>query len=303
MSLSDQDKALRALGIGSSDVAAIAELDPHRGPTDVWLDKLGLRTRGETIAQWSGHKLEPVIAEMYAERTGATLIDGGGTVRHPTIEWAVATPDRRANPGPADIVEVKNVGAFALRFWWRDGKFQAPTDKAIQAQWQMAVCGVQRVHLAALLGGTNFVIFSIERDDETISLLLDIAGRFWHEHVLTRTPPDEDGEARRAAMEALYRKPNGLLLPASVEAEALHDRIRDIESREKALKGERDEAEAAAMQLIGEADGVEGLFTWRDWRGRIDWKAAALAAGVTEEAAEKYRGKPHRVLQLKKRKQ
>lgn len=288
------------MGIGSSDIAAIADMDPHRGPTDVWLDKVGLSSRSENVAQWSGHKLEPVIAEMYAERTGATLIDGGGTVRHPRHEWAVATPDRKAAPGPAEIVEIKNVGAYALRFWWSGGTFEAPAEKALQAQWQMAVCGGESVHIAALLGGTDFRIFGVERDEETIGILLEMAERFWVNHVLAMVPPDDDPEARRAAMEMLYPRPNGLLLPRSVEAEAAHAKLLDIEAREDLVKAEREAAEAEALALIGEADGIDGLFTWKEWRGKIDWKAAALAAGVSEKSAERYRGKPHRVLKLKK---
>lgn len=303
MPLSDADRALRAHGIGSSDIAAIADLDPHKGPTHVWLDKLGLLPRSENIMQWSGHKLEPVIAEMYAERTGATLVDGGGTVVHPEHTWARATPDRRSMPGPADIVEIKNVGAFALRHWWTDGQFQAPIDKVIQAQWQLAVCGGERVHLAALLGGTDFRIFEVVRDEEMIESLFVIAERFWVGHVLTRVPPDDDPDQRREAMVALYPKANGLLLPRSVEAEAIHARLLDIESREAATKAERDAVEAEALALIGEHDGVDGLFTWRAQRGRIDWKAAAQAVGVSEKDAERYRGKPHRVLRTKKSKE
>lgn len=302
MPLSDEDRSIRATGIGSSDIAAIADMDPHRGPTDVWLDKLGLAPRRETIAQWSGHKLEPVIAEMYAESTGARLVDGGGTVRHPEAEWAVASPDRKSNPGPADIVEIKNVGAFALRFWWRDGKFVAPPEKAIQAQWQLAVCGGERVHLAALLGGTEFRIFSIERDDEMIALLLDIGERFWRDNVLARVPPDDDPEARKEALAALNPRANGLLLPRTTEAEMVHARLARVAEQEAVLAEERATWEAAALAMLGPAAGVEGLFTWKEWRGRIDWKAAALAAGVTEESAEQYRAKPHRVLKLKGRK-
>jgi putative phage-type endonuclease len=303
MPLSDEDRALRAHGIGSSEIAAIADLDPHKGPTQVWLDKLGLLPRSENVAKWSGHKLEPVIADMYAEHTGAVLIDGGGTQVHPVHSWARATRDRCANPGPAEIVEIKNVGAWALRFWWIEGRFQAPVDKVIQAQWQLAVCGGERVHLAALLGGTDFRIFEVVRDDEMIEALFEIAERFWIDHVLARVPPDDDPEQRRTAMEALYPRSNGLLLPRTTEAEAIHARLLDIEDRENALEVDRAEAEAAALGLLGAHDGVEGLFTWRTQRGRIDWKVAAQAAGVSEKDAERYRGKPYRVLRTKKPKE
>ena len=283
-------------GIGASEIAAVADLDPFRGPTDVWLDKMGLARRTENVAQWSGHRLEPVIAEMYAEKTGAVLVDGGGTVRHPTVAWAVATVDRRAQPGPAPLVEIKNVGAWAL-WQWRGG---APVEKVLQAQWQMFVCDEPLVHVAALIGGTDFRIYPVARDEELIGWLAEIAAKFWTDYVETRTPPPDDPDERKRALEALYPKANGLLLPASTEALVLRDRLLDIGARKVALAAEELAAENDAKELIGEADGVDGLFTWRQWRGKIDWKAAAMAAGVTEKDAERYRGKPHRVLQVKK---
>lgn len=298
MPLSDKDIAERMTGIGASEIAAVADLDPFRGPTDVWLDKMGLARRTESVAQWSGHKLEPVIAEMYAERTGATLVDGGGTVRHPTVAWAVATVDRRAAPGPAPLVEIKNVGAWALR-QWREG---APVEKVLQAQWQMFVCDEPLVHVAALIGGTDFRIYPVQRDEELIGWLAEIAAKFWRDYVEARTPPPDDPEERKRALDALYPKGNGLLLPASAEAEALHERMVRIAARKAEIAEEEAAAENEVKELIGEADGVDGLFTWREWRGKIDWKAAAMAAGVTEKDAERFRGKPHRVLQLKKRK-
>jgi putative phage-type endonuclease len=294
--LSDQDRAERLTAIGSSDIAAVADLDPFRGPTDVWLDKMGLSKPRDTVATWSGHKLEPVIAEMYSEKTGAVLVDGGGTARHSRLTWAVATVDRKSNPGPAPVVEIKNVGAWAVRSW-RDG---APVEKVLQAQWQMLVLDVERVHLAALIGGTDFRIYNVERDDELIGWLAEIAERFWVDHVLTRTPPPDDPEERAKALDALYPSPNGLLLPVSTEAEDIHARLLDIDTRKAAITEEETAAENEAKALLGEADGVAGLFTWRAQRGNIDWKAAARAAGVSDKDAERFRKAPHRVLRIKK---
>ena len=296
MPLTDEDRAQRATAIGSSDIAALVDLDPVRGPTDVWLDKMGLSARRENVAQWTGHKLEPVIAEMYAEKTGAELVPGGGTERHPDIAWAVATVDFRAIVGPAPVVEIKNVGAWALR-QWHGG---APVEKVLQAQWQMMVCDVERVHIAALIGGTDFRIHPVERDEELIGWLADLAAKFWTDHVVGRTPPPDNGEARRDALDALYPRSGGLLLPRTTEAEQVYACLLDAKERKAQIEAEEAEAENAAKEFLGEAAGVDGLFSWNEARGKIDWKAAAQAAGVSDNDAERYRGKPHRVLQLKR---
>jgi putative phage-type endonuclease len=296
MPLTDEDRAQRATAIGSSDIAALVDLDPFRGPTDVWLDKMGLSVRRENVAQWTGHKLEPVIAAMYAEKTGAELVPGGGTERHPDIAWAVATVDFRATVGPAPVVEIKNVGAWALRHWYSG----APVEKVLQAQWQMMVCDVERVHIAALIGGTDFRIHPVERDEELIEWLADLAAKFWTDHVIGRTPPPDNGEARGGALDALYQRSSGLLLPRTTEAEQVYACLLDAKERKALVEAEEVAAENAAKEFLGEAAGVDGLFSWNEARGKIDWKAAAQAAGVSDKDAERYRGKPHRVLQLKK---
>jgi predicted phage-related endonuclease len=167
----------------------------------------------------------------------------------------------------------------------------------------MLVCDVPSAHVAALIGGTDFRIYPVARDDELIEGLVELAARFWTDHVLGRVPPPGDPDAREAALEALYPKNNGVILPRTPEAEHVYSRLRSIHAREAELKGEKTDAENAAKELLGEADEVDGLFSWKAHRGKIDWKKAALAAGVDEKGAELFRPPPHRVLQLKGKRQ
>ena len=56
----------------------------------------------------------------------------------------------------------------------------------------MAVTGYRGAYIAVLIGGNTFRWKFIERDEELISMLIDLEKNFWH-HVQTNTPPPMDG--------------------------------------------------------------------------------------------------------------
>lgn len=297
--LTEEQRALRRTGIGSSDIAALADLDPRRGPVDVWLDKLGLlEPSEETTAQWCGDRLEEPIAQMYAERVGGAVSLHKPMVasRHRSIAIALATPDRFACKGPAPLVEIKDVGAHMLHGWDET----PPTDKVLQVQWQLEVCDLDRAHLAALLGGTDFRIYAIERDRTLAADLLAIAEWFWREHVLAKRPPEGDGFTARRVARARWPKGGGGMLQATPEAERIRDQIRRCDRAEAKIAQKRATLEAQAMQMIGDADGIEKCFTWRaSSKGPPRWKEIAEAAGATAELIDQHRGTPGRRFLLK----
>src|SRR5690606_29968470 len=59
----------RRRGIGGSDIATIAGVNPWSSPVELYLDKLGeLPERPETDAMRFGKRLEQVVADEFAER-------------------------------------------------------------------------------------------------------------------------------------------------------------------------------------------------------------------------------------------
>jgi putative phage-type endonuclease len=252
---------MRRTGIGSSDIAAIADQDPHRKPVDVWLDKLGKVQSLETPAQDMGHRIEPVIAAWYCDKTGAHLVDGH-TVRHHDHTWALATPDRLALRGPAPVVELKNVG-WQWAHLWGEGPEEIPAEKYIQVQWQLEVLDKTHADIAALIGGNDPRTYRIWRDTSFGLQLLELADSFWHEHVLADVPPPHDGAAAQKLAALRWPKSKGDVLAATIEAEILRAKLRRVHRAEKLVKDLRNRYEARAKALIGDADGVEGCFTWR----------------------------------------
>lgn len=292
--LSASQLALRRNGIGSSDIAAVVGADPNREAIVVWLEKRGLLEREESPEMETGNDFEGSIADAYARRTGSALRTCG-TFVHPRIPYAMATPDRLVVNGNVPMVEVKNVGLWA-RHEWDEG---APLRFELQIQWQMLVCGFTRADLVALICGTDLRIYRIERDDELLAGMLDMAEEFWG-YVVSKTAPPSSGAGAYRAAKARWRQSNGLLLPATSEAERLRDELARLTAEAKRVEDEAAAAEARLMALIGEADGIEGVATWRsDKTGKVSWKAVAEEAGASQALIARHTGTPSRRLLMK----
>src|SRR5690606_20076292 len=74
----------RRRGIGGSDAAVIAGLDPFKSPVRLWMEKRGEieeEPAGEA-AEW-GLLLEPVIAREFERRTGKRVRRRQAILQHP----------------------------------------------------------------------------------------------------------------------------------------------------------------------------------------------------------------------------
>lgn len=264
MSLTDEQKRIRMSGIGASEVASIVGLNPYRSAHDVYCLKLGLVTEEDSVVTRMGSRVEACVRAEYIEQTGA-VIDEPGTVRHPTEPWMLATPDgivRGARRG----LEIKCVG-WRSAFHWGDEDDAIPDYYRPQVAWQMAVCDLDEVHVAAWIGGADFRIYTVRRNLALEAALVDACREFWFGRVLTQTPPAIDGsEGARNMLAALYPRNTKPLTPATPEHEDLIARL--VETRARAEQAER-EAELAAQrikQVIGEGDGLIGEGWKATWK-------------------------------------
>jgi len=91
--LRDEWLAIRAQGIGSSDAAAAIGLSSYKCSLSLWLEKTG-RQQPEDLSNkeavvW-GTVLEPVLAKMYAERTGRKVRRVNAVLQHPEYPFMLA---------------------------------------------------------------------------------------------------------------------------------------------------------------------------------------------------------------------
>lgn len=320
MGLTAEQRATRVHGIGGSEIAAIAGLNPYRGPLDVWLRK-ATPTRGPLVVENDnaagkdprdpdalkailGHYMEPTLRTIYEERTGRK-VRVSGTVVHPTRPHVFATPDGLiADEGG---LEIKLVGARVAHHW--DG-YTLPDYVDAQARWGMACTGLPFWDVFALLGGTEIRQHTVLRDLEYENDLLALADDFWEGYVLADVAPDPtDEEARRAYL--LQRYPGSAktrcredlgadetLTEIVAEREGIRTQIADLEEALLAIDNE-------VLAFIGNSYGVQGpwgKFIAPRIRGRVDWQAIAEelagARGIDAALIEKHRGEGSRQLRF-----
>ncbi len=281
-------------GIGASEIAAVAGLNPYASPWDVWQNKLGLAPPisdddSEAI-EW-GHRNEPAIRQKYADLTGAVLHVPTTSLFHPEQTWARATPDAIVLLNSPEshhwdrLMQAKNVGYWPGRDW-RGGP---PAYVQLQEQWEMFVTGLARADVAALIGGSTFEVYTVHRDDKLIADLVTIGEEFWHRVERRQQPPIDESEACRKHFEAQIKSSSAVELTADAELEQLvaswhanHLTAKRLERETDRIRNEIRKALAnAGASRLASTIGVAAI---RSAGGgvRTNWKLVAELLGSTK---------------------
>jgi len=334
--LSERQLARRRRGLGGSEIAAIAGVECPGGRTlvDVWLcksrgpnyekppiiaepppeadhpDSFAPYLKGD--ARTAGSIMEAGIADLYEFMTGAKLRRAGTRV-HPEHKWALATPDRyvldqtetdrRYERG----LEIKLVGSRMTHHWDGAGEHGVPEYVQLQCQWGMYVTGLDRWDVCGLLGGSEPRIHRLERDDELIAEMVELAEDFWEKYVRgDRPPPALGGDDAMRLLRALYAQDDGEIVDVGAvpELEQLALVYEQEKAAEKAAAARAEIAKAAFCAAIGEHKGLKGPWGSAQWgtrRGSVSWKEIALELGggmVPEPMLEAHRGEAGRSFRL-----
>lgn len=91
------------------------------------------------------------------------------------------------------IFEAKTASAYKAGEW----EDAIPDEYQLQIQHYMAVAGYAGAYIAVLIGGNTFRWKFVKRDEELISMLIQLEGDFW-KHVQEGTPPPLDGSSASA---------------------------------------------------------------------------------------------------------
>lgn len=262
--LTDEQRAWRRGGIGSSDVAAILGLSPHAGPWAVWNEKVGLALEEEEESEQMalGHELEPFLAAWYERHSGRRLVPGG-SFQHPDLPWARASIDMRVM-GERAAIECKNVGQFMVKGWDRAVPDGVPHHVRTQCVWQCNVAELDEVRVVAMLGGVERVVFVVRNDLELWDIMQRACSLFYHEHVLAQVPPDLDGSDEASAyLRHKYPQRDDTVIPIEdIEADADAVQYFDAHRAAKAAETTKRLATHRMITRVGEHAGVSG----KGWR-------------------------------------
>ena len=261
--------ALRASGIGSSDAAVAIGLSPYKSPLTLWLEKTH-RKEPEDLSDkesviW-GTVLEPVLANVYAERTGYRVRRVNAVLMHPEHRFMLANLDREVSSPEqgVGVLEIKTAGYHSAP-QWEDG---IPIAYQCQVLHQLAVTGHAWADVAVLIGGQDFRIYRIQRDDDKIADLIARELLFWH-YVQQDLQPDPDGSSDAgAALQWLFPKDNGQSVDLSESVE-----FNQVFTELLAARQQKEEAEARESLLKQRIQNTLGEATSAVFAcGRVVWK-------------------------------
>lgn len=246
----------RQTGIGGSEIAAIVGLNQYKTPMQIWESKVNPITEDNSTNEpmYWGNVLEEVVAKEYAKRTGRKIQRITTQMRHPDFEFAIANIDRAVvNPEMAGrvfwkdgklttdrILECKTANGFMAKQWGEAGTDSVPDAYLVQCQWYMAVTGASVCDLAVLIGGQDFRIYTIERDDDLIGSLLVQGAAFW-ELVQSRTEPDpvnypEAVKKWAISDSSLSVQADDLLIDDLEKIQSIKAQVKELEAQEDGLK-------------------------------------------------------------------
>ena len=260
---------IRQLGIGSSDAAVAVGLSPYKCPLSLWLEKTA-RKAPEDISQkeavlW-GVELEPVLAQVYTKRTGYKVRRVNAVLQHPEHTFMLANLDREVvgHPDGPGILEIKTASYHSAP-QWEEG---VPVAYQCQVLHQLAVTGHAWAEVAVLIGGQDFRIYRIERDEEKIGDLIRREAHFWQQ-VRQDWQPEPDGSSdAAAALGWLFPRDDGQTVDLSDSSEfnQLFGQLLQLREQKEVVEQQESLIKQRLQATLGEA--TAGLFA----NGKITWK-------------------------------
>ncbi|WP_064606948.1 YqaJ viral recombinase family protein [Streptobacillus moniliformis] len=236
---------LRQKGIGGSDIGALLGLNKYKSVVDVYLDKVeGKRVEDNSAMEW-GRNLEPVI-RSYFEEKNKSLYDvylapfslKFGILRA-NLDGIIFDKEKRRY----GILEIKTANIFTAKEW-KDGK--VPPTYYSQVMHYMTVTGFDYAIIAVLIGGSEYKEFYIERNEEEIQIIQQVANNFWKDYVIPNQIPSPDGsdaysEYQKELLEKYETYENRIEIEREQEIkleelENIKDNIKDLERKAKEIE-------------------------------------------------------------------
>lgn len=258
---------LRRRGIGGSDASVIMGVNPYRSILQLWEEKTGkipVVDNGNEFTYW-GNVMEPIIRKEFMKRTGLKVRQKHAMIFHPDYPYIFADVDGIVTDerGEKCIFEAKTASQYKEE-QWENG---VPEEYVLQVQHYLAVCGMDKAYIAALIGGNRFVFHTIFRDEQLIGELLCREKAFWEGCVLTDIRPEaDDSKATEEYLNSKYSKtvPDTIQLDNSMkevltEYTEVNTRLKELEKQKTGLANQI--KAALEEHEKGEVDGT--VVSWK----------------------------------------
>lgn len=266
--------------IGGGNVAGILGVSPYKTPYAEYLGIIEGRAPevdAERARFFERRKaLEPFAADLFAQRTGLSIIRRNERYTHPQFDFIKAEIDFETSDGCNG--EIKTVHPLAAKAWGPAGEDDCPVYVTAQSMHGLMVTGRSRCYVQALIGFDDDRVYLIERDDALIANMLERELAFWR-RVQDRDPPDPMDSSDLLRM---FARDAGSTLEADDEIAGVYHELVATRSQWAEADERREGLEervklALRDNAILAIDGVPVL-TWRTQTSqRFDQKAFAAA--------------------------
>lgn len=264
----------RTLRLFSQDAAAALGLDPDKSPLELWLEKTGRQTaslendtRDESTPAFWQSVLEPIIAWRYSRSTGHKVRRYRREVSHtsPDLLWMVARIEREVlDDEDVQLLVCRAVGASDVHRW-QEG---VPVAMRLQVMHLLAVTGKHAADVAVLLGGQQWQIHRIERDEASIAQLIEGERQFSHYVDTDRPPPTDGSTSAGKALARLYPQDSGARRDFRQQAGllAIYLELKVLRQALQAKQARAAELQQRLQQALGDAthgDFPHGSIRWQ----------------------------------------
>jgi len=240
----------RHSGLGASSASTIMGCNPYESEYALYHKLVGTIEASEPdndYMEW-GRRLERVVVEAFADKTGRKVYGGGWLVRSNQYPWLLATPDSlQWSDRKRGLLEIKTGGASQADDW----ENEAPPQHQCQLQQQMIVMGLKHGSVAALIGGNSFFSYDYVAHERFQRALIGKTSDFWN-RVLAEVPPDPDSSPSTSRTLAKMME-NGLAIQLPDVVLDWHLAAVKASDDEKSAKERKDEYRRKIIASIGAA--------------------------------------------------
>jgi len=168
------------------------------------------------------------------------------------------------HPDGPGILEIKTASYHSAP-QWEEG---VPVAYQCQVLHQLAVTGHAWAEVAVLIGGQDFRIYRIERDEEKIRDLTEREAQFWQMVALDQQPAPDGSDDAGTALAWLFPRDDGetVDLSDSPEFNQLFGELLHLREHKEEVELRESQIKQRLQATLGEA--TAGLFA----DGKITWK-------------------------------
>jgi len=211
-----------------------------------------------------GHVMQPIIGQLFQDRHKMELKEADYALTHPTESWFRSHFDFISADGRV-LVEAKNYNAGVRN------KFDADTNRIPDADYaqlvhECACHGIDRIFLAVLFGGQEFLTFEFNIAQAERDELVQKMAKLWAFCKTDTLPPAESIEQTKL----IYPTSTEDALVATQQIEIAVAQLKQYKASIKALE---DQAEAVEV-LIRNAMGERGSITTYSGETLVTWRAS-----------------------------